>query len=300
MSPSPQTFILTSSPYTLSQITLASFVPNIKQPHQDAKRPYVPKESDYTVQSDSLFEGSIDTSSKSFLEILATKFASFSASREKTDVLRILSESGRIYSLNNPDEVFESVLFGSGSDSEKGAGGEMQRWLERCRVKRQSPGFVTGFRTFVDASVVREEERKAGVSGGVEVPIGSAVGDFAGLTDLQVRLGREQGKGVRTSASMPGERVYAICYRRIKIRELWGGKKETAELEGKNRWKSVEGLGRGGEEDEIFVVAGLEGEKEVERRYEVKGGDGEASVIFGELGEWEEEEEMDTEEEEEF
>lgn len=81
-------FILTSSPFLLSQITLASFVPDVSQPHQDAKRPYAVSRFDYSVQADENFEGVVKTSSESLVEVLATKFAGILIRREKDSTFK--------------------------------------------------------------------------------------------------------------------------------------------------------------------------------------------------------------------
>ncbi|CAP71704.1 uncharacterized protein PODANS_6_6615 [Podospora anserina S mat+] len=276
-------FMLTNSPYLLSQISLASFVPHLTQPHQDAKRPYHPvPESAFTTQPDALFSAELDASSKTFLDVLATKFASFSVSYSKSTVLRILADTGKIYSLNNPDELFQSIVFGPET------GGEMQRWLENCRVRRLSPQFITGFRTFENATVEREEGGSGvGVQGGVAMPVGAVGGDLLGLTDVEVKGGREVKKGVRTRVMNEGERIYAIAYRKVKIREFWGGSARP-ELGVSNRWKAVvEGVGgRVGEEEEgereVYLGAGLaEGTGQgAEALFEAKSVDGER-VVFG-------------------
>lgn len=275
MSPAPNTFILTSSPFLLSQVTLASFVPTISQPHQDAKRPYGVQESDYSVQADTLFDGQMNTSSKTFFDVLATKFASFSAAHEKSSALKILSDSGKIYSLNNPDELFESIVFGPET------GPEMQRWLERCKVRRLAPQFITGYRTFIDASVSREDQRATDVSGSATVPVSSTLGDPLGIADVEIRAGRHASNGVKTSVNAPGERIYAICYRKIKIKEFWGSN-AIPSLDHTNRWKPIESLSRTEGEEDTYLEAGLsegcgQGAAEL---YEAKSADGK-SVMFG-------------------
>jgi hypothetical protein len=260
---SATTFILTSSPFLPSQVTLASFVPNISQPHQDAKRPYTVRDSDYSIQTDGLFAGQMDSSSKTFLDVLATKLASFSVAREKSNTLKLLAESGKIYTLNNPDDLFEAIVFGAET------GPEVRRWLERCRLRRLAPRFVTAYRTFTDATISREEQHGTDVAGGVTAPVSASLGDPLRLADVEMRAGRHTSTGVSSSVETPGERIYAVCYRKIKIREVFGGGAGPS-LDQTNKWKPFAAPSRGKVEEDAYLQAGLseEDDGDVNELYE--------------------------------
>ncbi|KAK4076850.1 hypothetical protein Purlil1_12558 [Purpureocillium lilacinum] len=265
---SPTTFILTSSPFVLNQIALASFIPNIRQPHQDGKKPYTIKPSDYSVQPDDAFDGLINTGSKSFLNIFATRFASFSLQHDKSSMLHVTAQKGRIYSLDNPSSLFQEIVFGPET------GGDMQEWLEHCKRLRIQPRFVTGYRTFIDAQVSRGQHLTTDISGQGTVPISTAQGDMFGTADIEVQGGRQMNTDVKGEMNAPGERIYAICYRKINISSHEG--KVTALLEQTNKWKPFAVMR--GEPDEEYFQADLSDKEDIERcdTYEIESTQGKA------------------------
>ncbi|KXJ84808.1 hypothetical protein Micbo1qcDRAFT_181345 [Microdochium bolleyi] len=258
----PNTFILTSSPFVLNQIALASFVPNIRQPHQDGKRPYTVKASDYSVQPDVAFDGLINTGSRSFLNVFATRFASFSFQQDKSSMLHVTAQKGRIYSLNSPSKT----------------GGGMQEWFEYCKRLRIQPRFVTGYRTFIDADVSRGQHRTTDISGETTVPISTAQGDPSGTADIEVQAGRRTNTDVKGDMKAPGERIYAICYRKVNISRHEG--KVTPSLEQTNKWKPF--AATRGEPDEEYFEADLSDTEDAERcdTYEIESTGGE-KILFG-------------------
>lgn len=233
------TFILTSSPFLVSQITLASFVPNIQQPHQDAKRPYAIKEFDYSVQPDDAFDGLISTESKKFLQILATRFAAFSLHRDRSNMLQVQAQRGNIYSLDNPNNLFEEMVFGQET------AGNIQEWFDRCKRIGLQPRFVVAYRTFIDAKVSRTQHRGTDVSGKGTVPISTVQFDPSGLADVELAIGSRTNGDEKGDMKTPGERIYAICYRKVIIPSRKG--KATPVLEPTNKWKPF--AGKRGEPD---------------------------------------------------
>jgi hypothetical protein len=247
----PSTFILTSSPFIRDQIALASFVPNVRQPHQDAKRPYAVKSSDYTIQPDDDFEGLINAGSKSFFNIFATKLAVFSLRREEGSELHVVAKKGNIYSLNSPNSLFEEIAFG------KETGEGMQKWFELCKHRNIKPRFVVAYRTFVDAQVSRGHHCATAISGNAMVPTSTLHGDPSGIADISLQLGRQASTDTKGVMNTPGERVYAICYRRINISRREG--KLVPLLEQANKWEPFAAV-RGGPGEEYFQAGLLDGD----------------------------------------
>lgn len=266
----PATFILTSSPFVLNQITLGSFIPNIRQPHQDGKRPYTVKASEYSVQPDDAFNGLINISSRSFLNLFATRFATFSFQHDKSSMLRITAQRGRIYSLDNPTSLFEEMVFGQET------GEDMKEWFERCKRQKIQPRFVTGYRTFIDGHISRGQHLTADTAGGSTIPISTAQGDLSGTADIEVQAGHRTNTDMKGDAQAPGERIYAICYRKINISSHQG--KVEALLEQKNKWEPFAAM-RGAVDEEYFQ-ADLSDNDDVERcdMYEVDPGGKEVHI----------------------
>ena len=189
------------------------------------------KPEDFTVRPDEAYHAADSSSSGNLFRVLATKFASVSHEQSKSTGLKVSAvKGGNLYTLNNPDSLFEEIAFGE----EHGA--EMRTWFERCREKGWKPRFVVGLRTFVDATVARDTHASTDTSAGVQIPVSSLHGDVLGLADVELK-GRHKGsKGTEISSKLPGERIYSICYMKIRISTHYSD--VTPSLEGKNVWRA--------------------------------------------------------------
>ncbi|KAI1434926.1 hypothetical protein GGR50DRAFT_694581 [Xylaria sp. CBS 124048] len=207
----PHTFIFTNSPYKLCQISLASFVPNIHQPHQDAERSYQVQESDYDAQDDEGFDLLLNSSSESHLKAAASKLVSVFGSKGKGNRLQVQATKGRIYSLKQPHALFGRIISG-----DKGIV-DTQKWLEDCKQRGITPRFVVAFRTLVDARLAASESENAAFGGKITAPVGVLGGDTIGVTDVTGEAGHESRKESQGGMRTPGERIYAIGYRKVKL-----------------------------------------------------------------------------------
>ena len=245
-----RTFILTTSPFTKAQIALASFVPNIKQPHQDSERPYQVTESDYEVQTDEALGFILKSSSESHLKILVTKLFSGGVERDSESKSQVTADSGYIYSLNSPQMLFKNILPNE----------SLQRWLEDCKESKISPRFVVGYRTFVDSRLTAGYQKGTSVEGHATVPVGEIMGDPTGITDVGAKAGYAKKHEASAAMTARGERIYAICYRKVKVTSI--GKGVAATLAQDNVWEAF-AASRGEEDDDEedeFVKAELQGE----------------------------------------
>ncbi|KAL3954389.1 hypothetical protein ACCO45_009952 [Purpureocillium lilacinum] len=170
-------------------------------------------------------------------------------------MLHVTAQKGRIYSLDNPSSLFQEVVFG------RETGGDMKEWFEHCKRLRIQPRFVTGYRTFIDARVSRGQHLTTDISG----------------QDIEAQGGRQTNTDVKGEMSTPGERIYAICYRKINISSHEG--KVTASLGQTNKWKPFAVMR--GEPDEEYFQADLSDTEDIERcdTYEIESTKGKA--IFG-------------------
>ncbi|KAL3429314.1 hypothetical protein BDV09DRAFT_200714 [Aspergillus tetrazonus] len=241
------TFVLTTSPFTLGQVHLASFVPDVRQPHQDAKR--------FTR-----------------LKALASKCLGLSLTRDKGNVLHVTAERGRIFSLNNPASLFEEIVFdGESSD-------ETQMWLEGCQRRGLQPRFVVAYRTFIDARLSRGQHKVTDVSVHGRAPLSTAQGDPSGTGDLAVEAGRTQTTSARGIMGSPGERIYAVCYRKIKLSKEHG--KLRGFLEQSTKWRSFATERDDNGDEEYFQADLAEGDDQEDYElYDVDSNDG-GKLIF--------------------
>ncbi|KAI1825440.1 hypothetical protein F4861DRAFT_538126 [Xylaria intraflava] len=205
-------FIFTNSPYKLGQISLASFVPNIHQPHQDAERSYQLQESDYDVQDDEGLDLVLNNSSESHLKAVATKLVSIFGSKGKGTSFQMQAAKGRIYTLKQPHALFGKIVSGDNGIV------ETQKWLEDCKLRGLTPRFVVAFRTLVDARLAASERNSTSFKGKITAPIGEAPsGDPIGIADITGEASHESRKETQGGMKTPGERIYAIGYRKVKL-----------------------------------------------------------------------------------
>lgn len=83
----------------------------------------------------------------------------------------------------------------------------MQRRLEDCKLRKQVPRFVVGYRTFTDGSLAVDGKQSADVGADVTVPVGAlaAGGDMVGLGDVGVGAGhRSETSGARGMSARGG------------------------------------------------------------------------------------------------
>jgi hypothetical protein len=226
------TFFCTNTAFLLSQIPLASFVPKKKQPYQDVEKPYQVIPKDYSARPDEAYNISKSSSSDNIFSILATKFASVSYQQSEATAMHVSAvKGGKVYTLDNPDGLFEKIVFGEDH------GEYMQTWFERCVRKKWKPRFVVGLRTLVDASVSDDVHKTTDDFAAVTAPISSAQGDPFGVVDMEFRAERQSKTDTQAGLRLPSERIYSICYWKIHISHREG--KVAPELKSqKNVWRS--------------------------------------------------------------
>ncbi|KAH6974441.1 hypothetical protein BKA56DRAFT_675873 [Ilyonectria sp. MPI-CAGE-AT-0026] len=249
-------FILTSAPLLLSQIGLASFIPDISQPYADAKRPYTVSPSEYSDQPDTNFHGLVQASSESLMKVLATRFAGLVVQRESGTTFRVDADQGSLYTLNNPADLFEAIL----GSLQHGEG--VKRALEQWKRRGLAPRFVVGYRTFIDARLARAEAAGHGGSATATAPVGTALGDPTGTIDLTVAAGHRSDSAAQGRTTAPGERIYSIAYRRVRVSTRRGT--ITATLDQKTKWEPFSGARGEGVEGDVYYEACVAGDDEQE------------------------------------
>jgi hypothetical protein len=224
------TFIFTTAPYQKSDVPLASLIPDKRYPNQDALTKIVLKEGeDYSITIDKNFDGRIHLESNSFFKTAVTSIFSTEWGKESENSFHVTAEEGRIYALRQPKAIFKKLC-----EIE-----EVQKWLQEGYIDKQKTYFVIGYRTLLNAKLVHQDKRSTKVEGKVKIPVGAAVGldpTLTGYMDPQVAIGHQQGTHNETKFQTIGERIYAICYRKVgfKFSKVGNG----AFLDSENSWKS--------------------------------------------------------------
>lgn len=246
--------VLTIFPFNVSDIKLASLVPSIKSPHQDAlhlERELSPEE--ISGRNAKNFHGHIFDQKDSRLISKLTNFASFSASSSKAAGLNLDSMSGWIYELRQPNALFRELCAQAqeadnpSSHQESGKKSERKDHKQRLENKYEtglSEYFITGFCTFVDAKMETWNEDNNAKTGFANVPVGKiataashgAAAPIADSLDVSVEAGKTETHGGSSDLWAPGERVFAVSYQRVKFRLFKRGNVDAASINGTTQW----------------------------------------------------------------
>ncbi|KLU91595.1 hypothetical protein MAPG_10113 [Magnaporthiopsis poae ATCC 64411] len=187
------------------------------------------------------------------LEVLS--LASLSSHRSSRTTLR--SRLCVVSQLRNADAFFRAVCRG-----DRGT----RAWLESEGLRPGNDGrvyIVCGFKTLTDATVSHSDGR----GGGVDVSASVSAGVLAAGAGLPLPLTGDLTATVQTSVSSseelnytaPGERVYAVLYRRIRFAWFATRSADNAYLEKGIRWKSLVSSRGGGDEGEDGVQVEIMG-----------------------------------------
>ncbi|KAK6507942.1 hypothetical protein TWF481_006362 [Arthrobotrys musiformis] len=194
----PSVFELASRLYAKEDISLASLIPDRRYPDQDALViPELPlaEYKDYSVRTDKNFSEFVKLKTKSnsgFKKAISKIFLSPAVKDVGGDV-QVLAKESRIYMMNQPRAVFEEL---STQPS-------VRDWLSNHYLNYgDDVYFVVGYRTLVNAQFV-----------GADLKV-----------DKKARHNRSHpGPRENYRYETTGERVYAICFRRVNIRTLRSG-----------------------------------------------------------------------------
>jgi hypothetical protein len=176
------------------------------------------------VDLDKNFQTGLAVQSGSFVKRAIIKL--FSIVRETETGLDIVTEAARLYALSQPEAIFNRLCKLD----------EVKTWLEKKYIEEKKTYFVIGYRTLLNARIVRRHEHSSKQRTG-----GST--DEIGITGTVAQESSEAG------FETTGERIYAICYRKVCFRFLKGA--ENAMLGPDNRWKSVLPFREGEDNDEV-------------------------------------------------
>ncbi|RVD89554.1 uncharacterized protein DFL_000557 [Arthrobotrys flagrans] len=220
-------FELASRLYAKEDISLASLIPDRRYPNQDALAELQLEEwRDYSISVDRNFSDFVKSNAKSnsgFKRAISRIFLSPAVKEVGGDV-QILAEESRVYMMRQPRNVFKQL---STLPS-------VREWLADYYLNSEEDVyFIVGYRTLVNAQFV-----------GADLKV-----------DRKARQNRSH-PGARENYryETTGERIYAICSRRVNITTLRNG--DIGMLDSTNCWKTfTEDRGLNMDmEDEIISV----------------------------------------------
>ncbi|KAF3918687.1 hypothetical protein AA313_de0206826 [Arthrobotrys entomopaga] len=222
-----RTFMLTSRLFPKEDISLASFIADRRYPNQDALIVTSTNQKQDKISNISLKEGRDFSvvSDKNFSESVGTQITKDSSLRKAMSKLflkpmfqadgemQVFAEESRVYTLLQPQALFQRMY----EDP------DIQKRLQRFCLKSKKVHFITGFRTLLNARFVGKEKRAP---------------QFARLPP---KLAGEP------FYQTTGERIFAICYRKVNLRRLnskdGGDGILNSESDWKGFWEEVRGSG---------------------------------------------------------
>ena len=207
--------IFTISPFELGDVPLASLVPDVRYPNQDALTVLktLPQDA-YTKRPQADFSGQLSSDKRKPLRIQLTKLLSFSLHASNSDKINIKAQQGWIYELNQPKTLFKELC-----EQE-----QVRTWLREGLESQMKSYFVVGQRTFEDATVAVNQQTAStmGVGGSTFVKklvqANSSI-DLGDSAEAKAKVKFEKVDLEEGSFKVLGERVYALEYREIILKK---------------------------------------------------------------------------------
>jgi hypothetical protein len=238
--------VLNDVPLNLDDVHLGSLVPNINYPHQDALIARAATASDYTARKRKLVTTRLDSKKSHSLTAYLTKLLSVEHGGAGEKHLDLSALEGVVYELRQPKKWFQELC----------AMPEVRMWLEAGINEGLESYFITGIRTLKDARVERRGQASARTKVEGKAPIGEAMG-------VPRPVGDKAEAGISAShttesekvdvGEMEGERIYAVCFRRVKYKWYKKSSVDSAFLESTNTWVPISDDTRGDEEKLLEV-----------------------------------------------
>jgi hypothetical protein len=224
------TFILTNRLYSKDDISLASLIPDRRYANQDALIGIAVKEGlDFSVSVDKGFSEFVRMQANTdsiFRKTISRLFLTPSAKVVGSD-MQVLAEESRVYMLRQPKAVFQQLCSHE----------TVKQWLQEYYSNNGYVHFVVGYRTVLNAQLVAKD---MGTAVNRRLPVG--IGD-------------------RSRYSTTGERIYAICFRKVTIKRF--GNVNAEILDSTSQWKVFSDDRRAGVEADEVIEADIEEDDEV-------------------------------------
>ncbi|KFY69552.1 hypothetical protein V496_00133 [Pseudogymnoascus sp. VKM F-4515 (FW-2607)] len=192
---------------------LGTLVTDPRKPIQDALTTIEAKEDvDFTVRDQQGVEDSLDLANSTTFAAQITKLFNISRSKSTSNTLDVSAKAGYIYELRSPKPFFRLAC----------AEPKVRKWLEEGFQQNDKSYFVVGLRTFLDATVSESNRDESTTKAEAAVPVGEIVkantavslGDAA---DVKFSGQRSRARGSRAAFNTEGERIFAVCYNRVKM-----------------------------------------------------------------------------------
>lgn len=269
--------VLLDSLLPTDAVELGRLVVDIRFPNQDffqSKEVPVTSE-DITTQQLNEFTYSLERTETSGFHILLSTLLSGNRGSENSSDFDVSSSICTTRQLQDSDRFFEKIC----------ALRTTRAWLERIIRRRKDAYLITGIKTIIDAQVGTGKKTGTSYEGDVQVPTSLAATAAGiplpipdGLLDVGTGAKRSAGISEKTSFVVPGEQVFAVQFRKLRVSWFSGRDVDNTYLESGNRWKVY--LGGRGEEKDFEKVVDIEvgeylQEQDLPRNWKITHVDGE-------------------------
>lgn len=248
-------WILTNVALSLGSVTLGSLVPNIHLPHKDAFAAVdIDPTKDVQEHRQEAFKGLMNSSTSSSFKARISKLFSASANSASPTSNELATREGKIYELKSPKVMFKHLCTLKPT----------RDWLEDGIREGEKSYFIIGICTFFDGEISVSKAHSSGVSADIDVPVdGGALSGGTTLlagdaTTVGLSASHERNQENVFSSKVPGEQIYAVCYRRVKFMPFERKNVDTARLADGDCWAFRVDETRATAAEETFVLAELD------------------------------------------
>jgi hypothetical protein len=236
MPPVRKQLVITREPIPIDNVKLGSLVPTFQHPTQEAVAPLVPTAEDVHTAPQTNYRNLVKDYRKT---AVSSHLAVFGIDVSKDDDVEVAIEAtrGMKYELKNPPQWFKRLC----TDV------KAQEWIQRRARMRKDIFLITGYRTFNDARTTTKAKHGYEVGGKVDVPVDQIAA--AAAAALPISFGMDVGGEVKVDRSTtveeaytsPGEQIYSVQYRRVKVRWFKSSSEDHVSLDDidKTFWEDV-------------------------------------------------------------
>ncbi|KAI7781028.1 hypothetical protein LA080_015262 [Diaporthe eres] len=251
----PDSLVILNTLLPIGTVQLGRLVVDMRFPDQDFFQSAELSISDDDVSTQRLEEFSYasEQTKTSDIRVLLSVIISGSRGSESSSGIDISTPIFVTRQLKNSGQFFEKLC----------SLRTTRAWLERMLRRRKSVYVVTGMQTVANAQIGRTRKTGTTYEGNVQIP--GSLATFAagiplpvpeGALDVGAGGARAAEDSQRTSFVAPGEHLFAVQYRKMRISWLSSRDVDKTYLESGNRWKMY--IGGRGEEDQTEHIVDVE------------------------------------------
>ena len=252
--------VLTHQLLSLDAVRLGRLVLDIRAPWQDfrPKTPIHLDADDILIAPFLHIKEIVERTRKTKFHASLSEALSGALGKEHTSMIGVTAPQGTTYTILNSDDHFEEICRDT----------DVRTWIERAIMYGYPVYMVVGLTTLMDAKVVSSLHTTSNVQGDITVPVTDIVASgvsaivpstLGTILDSGIGVDKLVSSTAQASYESPGEKVFAVQYRKVKYGWFNGKKVETAFLEKGNRWVIQGGyrtvLDEDEDDDEEDVIA---------------------------------------------